>query len=339
MLQKYCVGIFATLLVSLNLFVVNSFAANAVTPGWKINQNLRFHLGYLPQTGAVNVSGQLSPALQNIPAYEPDITNIGYKDILKLGFPLPTRSAPEELKLYLKLYEFPKSLDHVISAEKVLDSFFLKNIPGGKELYAYIQSRSQVQVKYAAIDSSDKSFSKVQPFAGTAPKKQDDFDSSVPFSSVYVVPEKSAKATTESEMAAASAAGVLAVHRAIIDLYSRTFIQLGEGAAQDKVFFAEQRRCSDRPEELCGLRVFEIQKKPFVFQNYKDLPMPQDPKRVFLSGLLLVKVTDYAAKNPVIPSRISALVPGTAEFASLFNAVWSHLLEVGSVLDLRSLKK
>jgi len=337
MVRKFFVGLFAILLVSLNTFVASSFAANPVT-GWKINRDLKFHLVYLPQTQAANVSGQLNPALRNIPAYEPDITNIGYKDILGLGFPLPTRSAPERLKLYLKLYEWPKSLDHDISARKVLDAFLLRNIPGGSDLYDYVQARSQVRIKYATIDSSDKRFSQAQPLAAAVPKTQDDFDSSVPFSSVYVLPAKSTRAGTESEKAAASATGVLAVHRAIIDLYSRILIRLGEETAGDKVFFAEQRRCSDKPEELCGLRVFEVQKKPFVFPNYKDLPMPQDPKKVFLSGLLLVKMTDYAAKNPADRSRLTALVPGSADFASSFIPIWSHLLEVGSVFDLRSLK-
>ncbi len=338
MARKFFVGLFSILLVSLNTFVASSFAANAVATGWKINRDLKFHLVYLPQTEAVNASGQLSPALRNIPAYEPDITNIGYKDILQLGFPLPTRSAPEKLKLYLKLYEWPKSLDHVISAGKVLDTFHLRSMPGGSDLYAYVQNRSQVRLKFAAIDASDRAFSPAEPLAAAVPKTQDDFDSSVPFSSIYVLPAKSTKASTESEKAAASATGVLAVHRAIIDLYSRILIRLGEETARDKVFFAGQRRCSDKPEELCGLRVFEVQKKPFVFPNYKDLPMPQDPKKVFLSGLLLVKMTDYAAKNPADRSRLTALVPGSADFASSFIPIWSHLLEVGSVFDLRSLK-
>lgn len=315
------------------------FAARAEGAGWKIDNTLKYHLVYLPAENKA-VSGAslatrsvMKPWLNNIPAFAPDIDNIVYKNILELGFPLPVRNDAASLKLYLKLYKWPAQLNSVRSSQMIFDAFLLHGLPGGRRLYQLVKNPSNIFVKYASIEPANRVFSEQQPFVAPEIPKQWEFDANVPFSSIYVSPDNISRKGNEADQAHASAQGVIEFHAALSRLYEKSLHLLH--ASAEKRYFADFRRCSDKSGEVCAVRIYEMPVVPLVFGNYRDLPMPQDAEKVFLSGLLLVKVTDYLAHSPIPLEKLKKIQPGTDAFKASFRAGWSHMLEVGSVFDMR----
>lgn len=315
------------------------FASPVEGAGWKIDNTLKLHFVYLPAEDKT-VSGAslptrsfMKPWLKNIPAFAPDIDNIVYKNIFELGFPLPVREDAASLKLYLKLYEWPVQLSSLRSSKKIFDVFLLHGIPGGRRLYQSAKRPSNVLVKYASIEPAKRVFSEQQPFIAPEIPKQWEFDANVPFSSIYVSPNKISRRGNEADQARASAQGVVEFHAALSRLYEKSLHLLH--ASAEKRYFADFRRCSDKSGEICAVRIYEMPVVPLVFGNYRDLPMPQDAEKVFLSGLLLVKVTDYLAHSPIPFEQLKKMQPGTDAFKASFRADWSHMLEVGSVFDMR----
>lgn len=328
--------IFLFTVMAMALFQHPVYAGNA---GWNIDEACKFQIVYLPFEGQ-NLSRAPSPGrqfmeplLKNIPAYKPDIDNIVYKDILGMGFPLPARKDASLHKLYLKLYAWPSQLDPVRSSHKIFDDFLLYGIEGGERLYESSRNPANVYVKYALIDRSDKVFSDKQPFLTPEVPKQWEFDSCLPFSSIYVAPENISREGTEADQAKASALGVVAFHTALDRVYERYLYLLA--VTDEKKYYADFCRCLDNTDRICALRIYEIPAKPLVFDNYRDLPMPQDARRVFLSGLLLVKLVEYAANSPVSIGEIEKMRPGMKAFSSRFRTVRSHMLEVASVFSVR----
>jgi len=315
------------------------FAARAEGVGWKIDNTLKYHLVYLPaENKAVSdtslaTRSVMKPWLNNIPAFAPDIDNIVYKNILELGFPLPVNNDAASLKLYLKLYEWPAQLNSVRSSQMIFDAFLLHGLPGGRRLYQLVKNPSNIFVKYASIEPANRVFSEQQPFVAPGIPKQWEFDANVPFSSIYVSPDNISRKGNEADQAHASAQGVIEFHAALSRLYEKSLHLLH--ASAEKRYFADFRRCSDKSGEVCAVRIYEMPVVPLVFGNYRDLPMPQDAEKVFLSGLLLVKVTDYLAHSPIPFEQLKKIQPGTDAFKASFRAGWSHMLEVGSVFDMR----
>lgn len=314
-------------------------SAQAEGAGWKVDETLKVQLVYLPCEAAsvcptaVADKQCMQPLLKNIPASQPDIDNIVYKNILGLGFPLPARTDASTLKLYLKLYAWPVQLDPARSSHKIFDDFLLYGIAGGERLYESSKHPGNVYVKYALIDRANKVFSDKHPFRAPVVPEQWVFDAHLPFSSIYVTPEHASHAGTEADQARASAQGVIALHAALGTVYEKLLHLLA--VTDEKRFFADFRRCPDSDDKICGVRIYEVPRNPLVFANYRELPMPQDTHKVFLSGLLLVKLTDYAANAPMTRKDMEKIRPGTMAFDSRFHPVWSHMLEIGSVLDVR----
>ncbi|MBL7671293.1 MAG: hypothetical protein JNM39_12480 [Bdellovibrionaceae bacterium] len=87
-------------------------------------------------------------------------------------------------------------------------------------------------------------------------------------------------------------------------------------------------RCVKNFSQVCGLTIYEVPKIPMIFSNYRELPMPQDPMNIFLSGLLLIKVTDYSVKNLVYD--LGKLKTQQLKFEE-FKPMFSQIMEVGSV--------
>ncbi|MBI4860972.1 MAG: hypothetical protein HY815_12065 [Candidatus Riflebacteria bacterium] len=325
------------------VLAVGISAAQSPSPGWKVDLPVRLQLVYLQDETAAGGKVETTtpaPLLGHIPAHEPDIKNIVYKEICGLGFPLPARKGADKLKLYLKLYEFPKHLDPVLSFRRIFDAFHLWKMPNGRLLYDPIASRDNLSVKVAYIGSATRTFDRKNPLPPPAipvasgrigtleVTPQDAFDGALPFSSVYVNPADPGTPKTDDERAARSAGGVLAFHQELLETYQK-FLSRVSG---DNHLFVQPLRCFDNIGQLCGLRVIEVPRKPIVLTNYRQAQMPQDPAKVFLTGLLLLKVTDYAARKPLGPG---APMPGAKGFDSAFKPVYSHLLEVASVVDLR----
>jgi len=308
---------------------------------WKIDSEMRFNFAYLP---SVKTNGALenvaSPLLRSA-EYAPDISNIGYDGLLKLGFPLPEIEKPEDHRFLIKLFTFPSRLNPSLSAHRALDPFHLELIQGGKELIAFSDSREHLAVKFSVVDQrTHGDYTKELPLPTfSLPREQrlaqSDFDSNIPFTSIYLNPNlKANHRLTVVEQAKSSAQGVVAFHHDLLQAYRSSLIELLQ--TKDRFVFAELRRCVASQIEICGVHLIEIQKDPFVFQNFKDLPMPHDPNKVFLSGLLLVKTTELGVRpgsdlEKVDQSSLDSLLKKARILSS-------QVLEVGSVLDLRDQK-
>lgn len=314
-------------------FSLPSFASP--THNWKIDKDLKFHLVYLgAKSNSKTPNSGLIPTLNHIPSFQPDITNIQYSAIVDLGFPLPSLNNADQLKLYLKLYQWPKNFRASVSSRKILDPFLLSQIPGGQDLDQYISDDKNVLLKFASIEESTRKFTSNHPLNVLLPTTQSEFDSSIPFSSIYVQPAQSERASTEAERADKSAEGVRSVYQSLLSLYKKIFISFGQD--EKNLYFAEPKRCSQNPENICGVRVYTLPTHPLVFKNYKDLPMPQDTENIFLSGLLLVKLTDYATLTPVKESSFSTMTSTHKNFSKVFQPTWAHMLEIGSVFSRKN---
>ncbi len=320
--------IFVVLLASV-LFNSSVYARGE---GWNIDQMLKLQLVYFPQHQIVGTSvdaEHMEPLLKNISASRPDIDNIVYSNLLSMGFPLPEIRNADSLKLYLKMYAWPAKLNSARSACRIFDAFLLDKIRGGRRLYASARNAADVYVKYALVDAAERSFSDESPFTAPAVPTQWEFDADLPFSSIYVTPEKVAYSGTESDRAQASARGVIAFHADLEKVYSRSLRLLA--ADGEKKYYADLRGVNNDAGLISAVRIYEVPLKPLVFANYRELPMPQNAEKVFLSGLLLVKLSDYTAISPVSEKELAGMLPGSVEFESRFNRVWSHMLEIGSV--------
>lgn len=311
-------------------------------PRWRIDEALKFHLAWFSsRPPAAPAVLETQPPVGYAKPTEADITNINLKAIRGLGFPLPEGSEAEKHTFYLKFYEYPTSLDHGRSTRRLLDPLLMYDTSGGGALAEFLRPRTSVLVKKGVIERTDVGFGPGHPFPPMAvPREavtegqtpvtpQDALDRDVVFSSLYVRPLQDVEGAGPAA-ARESAGGVLAVHQELLSLYGQAFIPaLGpENAVYHYFVDGSEATGVGAPARVT---VFRIPRAPMVFEKYQDLPMPQDPKRIFLSGLLLVYRDDY--ELPASPTWYDArdvkallLAPARPVGASVF--------EVGSVLRL-----
>jgi hypothetical protein len=212
----------------------------------------------------------------------PDVDNIILSNIKELGFSLPDRSKPERYKLYLKLFDLPPEISAEKLCSEILDAYHISDMPGGGEIVRFTSVNDNVAVKLGYIDSKNKVFSPASPFPSFTVGEDAAFASAFAkntlFYSLYVNPDKPMETDTDDELAHDSARGVIAFHQELLAHYNKTLKPVS-GAEPDKYFYFrdETNRAS-----------IKIIQKPFVFDNWRQLPMPTDPQRHFLSSLVLI---------------------------------------------------
>ncbi len=322
-----------------------SVAEEPLTDNWEIDRELKFHYAYLPKEGPIdgkNVEME-KPGIPNFGNPDaPDITNIALNNILGLGFPLPTEEKPEEYKFYLKFYDFPESIDPAITAERVVSPYLLHSMKSAATIYSYIKSRHNLYVKKGYIAPADTKFSKENPFpAFEVPKEpvktematippQPLFDSCIPFSSIYISTRGSIPDNLkEEEKAAWTSKGLIGFHKELLDIYRKNFIEV-KGAEPDKYYyFMELSYQIPQKDEAPAVTVFKLPKQPMLFPNYKELPMPHDPERIFLTGLLIVYRNRYV--RAVTKEPVTDMIVDSREFKRDYMPLTADLLEVVSV--------
>ncbi|MBK9322012.1 MAG: hypothetical protein IPM97_03470 [Bdellovibrionaceae bacterium] len=322
--------LFLYLMTLLSLITNAAFASV-----WKIDEKMKFNFAFLPSKIAKTEKASAKTILMNIPSYAPDITNIVYKSLLDLGFPIPPIEAPENHRFLIKLYSYPIELKGELSTHRALNPFYIALLPNGKSILKYGSDSKNLVVKHSVIDevthSEYTSKSPLPEFSlikGSNQDKQNYFDGSIPYTTIYVKPEKSKRGLSERELAKYSADGVISFHQEILEAYRKLLVEI---EPNEKNFrFLEAQVCPTSFDEICAVKLIEVAKAPLVFDNYKTLPMPHDPKKVFLTGLLLVKVSEFS-----IHIKIDNLELNLNTFLKTASLAHSQLLEVGSVLDLR----
>lgn len=307
----------------------------AYASDWKIDKEMKFNFAFLPPKILETEKASALPLLKNFPFYAPDITNIIYKNLLDLGFPLPPIEHPEKSRFLIKLYDYPRELNGEASAKRALDPFYIDLISGGKEILRYTENSKNLAVKFIAVDDIDHDlYSSGSPLPifslakGSRQEKQNYFDGSIPYTSIYIGPAKQSRWSSEKERARASAQGVVFFHGQILETYRQLMIEILP--SEKNYRFIETKSCLNNFDEICSLKLIEIAKNPMVFESYRNLPMPQDPNRVFLSGLLLLKVSEYS-----IHEKITMIKENFTKILSSGVVTHSQMLEVASILDLR----
>lgn len=335
---------------------------------WKIDDNIKYHYGYMePEWFHKQVEPDIESILWLIPATvpfstpnKPDITNIKLDGILNLGFPLPTRSVPQDYNFYLKFYHYPSCLNPAASAEKIIASYLLDQMQGIEILRNYMSRREKIYIKHGVIAESNRVFNETTPFPSlklpASPIQykqigkikvqtfdvnpptliqnnitpQSLFDSSLPFVSLYLQPTTPEPSNASSaELANWSAQGMLAFYRELLELYRKHLIELDIN--DPKMYYFVQPSYSVENQKTL-IVVWRIPKEPMIFANFRSLPMPHDPEHIFLSSLLLVYREQYIGEN-----NLDALqhVIGSPDFQQVYEPAGAQVLEVGSVVVVK----
>jgi len=322
------------------------FALNEGINNWEIDDVIKFHYAYMPRDQFFKGKPAMyehpdSPSFSK--QYKPDITNIQLNNILDLGFPLPSKKSPENYNFFMKFFNYPSSLDPKLTAERIVSPFLLYNMKSARKIYMYLCNRNNIYIKKGYIAPNNEKFSKKNPFPPLkVPRKntkkgksiispQAVFDASIPFASIYVTPRgRMPENLSDAETARWSAGGLHSFYNELLDIYRKSFIEV-EGGEPDKYYYFMEPsynvRCMDSPSQFV---IIKLPKKISVFSNFRNLPMPHDPDRIFLSGHFIVYRTKYMGK--LNGENIGNIVVGSDEFKKNYREVAKDLLEVGCVV-------
>ena len=309
--------------------------------GWKIDSEMKFSFGYLPPAeenvrGAKTAVGEKfeNPSDMGFSSpVSPDITNIALKDFIGMGFAVPAPGDEQTYNFFIKLFNFPSSFKPESSSMPIIEGYLIDKLVEGKTIISYISDAKNLAVKLCYIAKSDTVFTKENPYPCLSVKVKDEnaqsvFNNDTIFSSLYLTPLANAGAeSSEAELARHSAEGVLAFHGELVKMYGEKLIPMTNAGDDKHLYFGVKMS----PE---GLRVIKVPLKPLVFENWRKLPMPQDPSNIFLSGLLLLYKHDYILKSgDKIENAVLDL--DSPEFKAKYKKISEHVLEIASVFKLK----
>ena len=305
-------------------------------PAWEIEDALKFQFCYLPDDNVPTGKKITFPAALFSPEYEPDISGMNLSRLLSLGFDVPAQANPKECRFYFKLYLFPEGIKSKNITNKCIMDFGLNVSPHYDILKKYFEDKNNLVVKFAVIGRSNEKFTKENPFpqfeATDTPEFNKYFESHIPYYSLHLKPFPGKREfLTESEAVAFSRAGVRGFHNELIAGYKKNFRELGGLKNSDFYYFLNE----NFKNRGTSLIIIQIPKKIISSDNWKDFSMPQDPKHLFLTSLLLVRSTEYILKDNV-SYRHNSNIPkvGGEEFNKTFRKGKAEMLEVVSVMDL-----
>jgi len=316
---------------------------------WKIDRDLKFNLAYFlePEPG-FHTFGNVQEILPfkltaDSQSHEPDITNINLAAIRSLGFPLPARPFSDKYTFFLKFYVYPSFLNSKISASQWLKEFLVDRVGGASNIREFIKRNENVVIKKGLIKENYYPFTVRHPYpAFFLPTKkfqyqgqtftpQEYFDQNIPFCSLYVCPGNTKESFgSDKEKVEASAGGVVALHEQILNVYKSNLTPV-KGADQEKFYYFISQPVTSFERRNNAVIVHKIVCQPTIFKdNYRDLMMPQDPKRIFLSGLSLLSRATYIPRpgctwNP-------SMIVDSPQFKLFFKQISSKVFEIGSVV-------
>lgn len=305
------------------LSVSISSAEAGRSTGWEIDGSIKFSASGMFSLKS-DSSDFLTPVLE--PHYLPDIDNIMLSGLQSLGFDIPYSGRADDKKYYIKLYSFPVTIDLKKFTGNFNRDFRLDSAGYFPSLMKYISDRNNIQVKFARILPDSAVFSKKNPFPGfSAGKDSDSFVNDVLFYSVYLKPvqEKPVKASDDA-LADWSRQGVPSFREDLIVYYKKNFHELRGMTPDNNYFLIGQTKSSVR---------IVVVPKVLMFDNWRNLPMPQDPRYIFLTSLLLVYSNEYVLNNgKKFPDTVPTV--DSPDFKLVFSKKRTKILEVASVLNL-----
>lgn len=347
--------------ILLLMFHLPTFAAALNESSWDIDKFMKFQIAFLPEDNPRHREPTNCDILCNYPKplykpnYKPDISNINLANFLKLGFDIPnpgeTRDQelyeylkmtmfqgmanpkdPHNYNLYLKLYKFPTRLDNTETIKQFINEYKIDTLPTAQYLETYIQQKKNLQIKLAVINKSNYIFTKDHNMpklhASSIPAYLPYFNSHIPFYSLYLVTkETKPHFSSDDEKANFSTHGITSFYNELLKTYRQKLQELN-GIDNKYYYFIDKKDFKNTKK----LVVLSFPKEFLVFENWRDLPMPQDPKNIYLTGLLLIYHTEYSLKTNSIPTQIPLI--NSARFQNLFAKINTKVLEIGSVVYL-----
>lgn len=289
---------------------------------WQIDPVMKFSYGYLPTEKDKSYTS-CQNAFDYTPAGQPDINNINLAAFAKLGFQVPTPADADNYRFYLKLYKYPPKLNPKVSSTAVLKQFYLEKLPEAKYLTTFLANPDNSYVKYAYIAPAKRVFNAQNPMPqfclpNNIKNAQKVFDNHLPFDTIYIASTSSESGLAPESQVAQSRNGLFALHNQLIAYYRDHLKQLN--SSDDNSFYFKLP--DSTPTQL---KVISIPKNPLIFNNWKDLPFPQDPKHIFATALVLVKQINYRVNPETYPADSQAIPATLAQ---------TTILELGSVVKL-----
>jgi len=310
-------------------------------PAWLYDADLGFHFALLdseePVADTDRKAAEPLAVGPNSAPWAADITNIDLDGIRNLGFPLPARPGPGSFTLYLKFFAYPAWLSTRVAVEQAVEGYGLDLLPDHLKLRAWLLRRDHLRIKKAFIAPTGRVFSAADPYPplvlpcrnirnGDASMSPETYLTRVvPFLSLYLNPaEPEPAGLTEDERAAWSGRGVIAFHKALLAAYERTFETLS-GPDNDKFAYFRMPAVAGTKT----LTILKIPRVPLTFEKtWRDLPMPQNPRKVFLSALLLIFRSEYE----VTGTLAAGAVVDSPEFGAATKLLRAQVFEAGSVV-------
>jgi len=345
-------SLFSNICLGTLLALTNTASATEKnTSDWLINKELKFHYAHIETKRDEELKKNSNFKIDNFDIPEmasfskatlPDITNISLKGILDLGFPLPTREKPEDYKFFLKFYDYPQTLDPKVSSEKILSPFLLYKLKGSDNIASYVSNRKNVFIKDGFIEKNEFKFSRTNPYPilkvpmglSNSDKtvkfsSQELFDSGIPFCSLYIkTKSKLANNASTNDKISWSSKGLKSIYSEILDTYKNVYTEV-KGTESEKYYYFISN--SYNLSEKAQFTLIKLPKAPMIFNNVKDLPMPNDPDHVFLSGLLLIFKTNYFTE---VNQNLNDLIIDSPDFNKNNIKTGENILELGSVVKL-----
>ena len=326
--KKSC-GILLFLFICHTAFAMEG---NTQPNSWQIDNFMRLHIAYLPgnsaQAKAKNNFVAATPVLQ--PSFAPDIDNINLAKFLALGFDVPKPQKPETYNFYLKLYEFPQSMQSRDIIAKFFADYQLDKIPDFDKLQSYAANKNNLLIKQGYIEKTQNKFTAKNPIPALLIAKDATFTNyfidHIPFYSLYLTPTKKTNTSSPDLAAKNSTSGVINFYQNLLASY-RINLQEIQGSDQNYFYFT-QKNLDPKTQKIT---ILKVPKQILIFANWRELPMPQDPKNIFLTSLLLVYKTDYELKPGATSPTIIPTINSKA-FNNIFGNGKTQILEVGSVV-------
>lgn len=347
-MKKLFLTLFLLALFTCAFFPAELCLASQVESGWKINNAMKFNFGYLPPTGVIKAQSAIYAGknYENIErpidlgftrSYVPDITNINLEGFVGMGFPVKVKGEAKKYNFFIKLFMFPKFFNPEASSLPLIKGYFLDCLANGPKLIEYASQYRNLAVKLCYVDKSETVFSLENPYPAliidTKDKNaQEYFNQNTIFSSLYIQPDKSCyEKIGDEELAKSSSRGVLAFHNEILKIYNEKLISLKSENDDKHYFYGIKNENNGRQI----LTIIKIAKQPLLFDNWRNLPMPQDPTKIFLTGLLLLHKYDYVLKDEKALAGNEIPPVDSPEFNKIFKKINTHVLEIASVVNLK----
>lgn len=311
---------------------------------WRVDADLGMQVAYFAEpdpatTLPKRLHGPTPASLGLSPDAGPDITNIRLDAFRGMGFPVPTRPDPENYVFYLKFFRYPPGLDHELTLRRVIDPLLVRQAGNEDVMRTMLASGKNMNVKKGYIGLSGRTFTPDAPFPplvipARPGRPQTFFDTHLPFSSLYVRPVTLPPNRTDDAALASWTAGAVATCvRDLTTLYRLSFVEMqGNTASPTSLFFLDDAGADSRLKSEAHLRLLEIPREPMCFSAFRGLPMPHDPRRLFLTGLALVREERYRVRS----NPLAGTLRDAAFLRETIGSPTVHIFEIGSTIRVAS---